>query len=240
MCAARCCWWQTPTRGTAAPLPPRPAGIKPLDMLTDDSTKAKWAQEGLPTDPLSIENGAIMTNAARWSLMIDPQLQAGGGRGPAGGWAGRGSPALWGREDASWRACVLRAGAAACLISLLIHPPLPRTAHTSPPLSPPPPSPFPRPSGHQVDQEPRGPQRPGHPAAEPAQVRGQGHAVHRAGGGQQREVGGGGRGLGNMAWLGLPPCAVLGGSWRLNACIPRSPPPAFGGVTATAGRGCAA
>lgn len=54
-----------------------PAGIKPLDMLTDDSTKAKWAQEGLPTDPLSIENGAIMTNAARWSLMIDPQLQVG-------------------------------------------------------------------------------------------------------------------------------------------------------------------
>ncbi|GBF97683.1 flagellar outer dynein arm heavy chain beta [Raphidocelis subcapitata] len=50
-------------------------GIKPLDLLTDDSTKAKWAQEGLPTDPLSVENGAIMTNAARWSLMIDPQLQ---------------------------------------------------------------------------------------------------------------------------------------------------------------------
>ena len=27
------------------------------------------------TDPLSIENGAIMSNASRWSLMIDPQLQ---------------------------------------------------------------------------------------------------------------------------------------------------------------------
>lgn len=45
-------------------------------MLTDDSQKACWAAEGLPTDPLSIENGAIMANAARWSLMIDPQLQA--------------------------------------------------------------------------------------------------------------------------------------------------------------------
>jgi dynein heavy chain len=56
-------------------------------MLTDDSGKAKWAQEGLPTDPLSVENGAIMTNAARWSLMIDPQLQVGleKGKGLCGG-----------------------------------------------------------------------------------------------------------------------------------------------------------
>lgn len=54
---------------------PMSQGIKPMDMLTDDSTKAKWANEGLPTDPLSIENGAIMTNASRWALMIDPQLQ---------------------------------------------------------------------------------------------------------------------------------------------------------------------
>ena len=44
-------------------------------MLTTDANKAKWANEGLPTDPLSIENGAIMTNASRWALMIDPQLQ---------------------------------------------------------------------------------------------------------------------------------------------------------------------
>ncbi|KAF5834390.1 hypothetical protein DUNSADRAFT_8976 [Dunaliella salina] len=54
---------------------PMSQGVMPLDLLTDDSTKARWANEGLPTDPLSIENGAIMTNASRWPLMIDPQLQ---------------------------------------------------------------------------------------------------------------------------------------------------------------------
>jgi dynein heavy chain len=43
--------------------------------LTDDATRARWASEGLPTDPLSVENGAIMTAASRWALMIDPQLQ---------------------------------------------------------------------------------------------------------------------------------------------------------------------
>ena len=37
--------------------------------------QARWSNEGLMTDPLSIENGAIMSNASRWSLMIDPQLQ---------------------------------------------------------------------------------------------------------------------------------------------------------------------
>ena len=54
---------------------PSPQGIMPLDLLTNASISAKWANEGLPTDPLSIENGAIMTNASRWALMIDPQLQ---------------------------------------------------------------------------------------------------------------------------------------------------------------------
>ncbi|KAK3254170.1 Dynein beta chain, flagellar outer arm [Cymbomonas tetramitiformis] len=54
---------------------PLTEGIVPLDILSDVSARAQWANEGLPTDPLSIENGAIMTNAARWALMIDPQLQ---------------------------------------------------------------------------------------------------------------------------------------------------------------------
>jgi len=54
---------------------PMTEGMKVLDLLSTDAGRAAWNNEGLPTDPLSIENGAIMTNAARWSLMIDPQLQ---------------------------------------------------------------------------------------------------------------------------------------------------------------------
>ena len=51
-------------------------GVRPLDQLTSDTEKAAWANEGLPTDPLSIENGAIMMSSSRTTLMIDPQLQA--------------------------------------------------------------------------------------------------------------------------------------------------------------------
>ena len=49
--------------------------IFPIPHPRSDATKARWANEGLPTDPLSVENGAIMSAASRWSLMIDPQLQ---------------------------------------------------------------------------------------------------------------------------------------------------------------------
>ncbi|KAK9808985.1 hypothetical protein WJX72_007373 [[Myrmecia] bisecta] len=64
--------WLPDLQERTIPLTP---GIMPLDMLASDPAKAKWANEGLQTDPLSVENGAIMTNASRWSLMIDPQLQ---------------------------------------------------------------------------------------------------------------------------------------------------------------------
>jgi dynein heavy chain len=37
--------------------------------------QAKWANESLPTDPLSVENGAIVSNSTRWPLLVDPQLQ---------------------------------------------------------------------------------------------------------------------------------------------------------------------
>ncbi|XP_028032579.1 dynein beta chain, ciliary-like isoform X2 [Bombyx mandarina] len=50
-------------------------GLDPLSMLTDDAQVACWNNEGLPTDSMSTENATILTNSARWPLMIDPQLQ---------------------------------------------------------------------------------------------------------------------------------------------------------------------
>ena len=49
--------------------------ITPIKVLANQTIMAKWNSEGLPSDPLSLENGAIMTNSSRWPLMIDPQLQ---------------------------------------------------------------------------------------------------------------------------------------------------------------------
>ena len=37
--------------------------------------QARWTSEGLQSDNLSLENGAIMSSATRWPLIIDPQLQ---------------------------------------------------------------------------------------------------------------------------------------------------------------------
>lgn len=50
-------------------------GSNPLNILTNDAQIAVWNNQKLPADPVSIENGAILTNSKRWSLMIDPQLQ---------------------------------------------------------------------------------------------------------------------------------------------------------------------
>ena len=36
----------------------------------------EWNQSGLPGDKLSIENAILMSNSARWCLIIDPQSQA--------------------------------------------------------------------------------------------------------------------------------------------------------------------
>lgn len=46
----------------------------PLAILADEATVAGWNTFGLPPDQVSTENGAILTNSERYSLIIDPQL----------------------------------------------------------------------------------------------------------------------------------------------------------------------
>ncbi|KAL0221332.1 hypothetical protein RCL1_001186 [Eukaryota sp. TZLM3-RCL] len=47
----------------------------PLSLFTDEAMIASWANEGLPTDTVSVENAAIVSACDRWPLLIDPQLQ---------------------------------------------------------------------------------------------------------------------------------------------------------------------
>ena len=44
----------------------------PLQILTTDAQKAQWNNQKLPSDTVSSENGAILVNSDRYSLMIDP------------------------------------------------------------------------------------------------------------------------------------------------------------------------
>jgi len=54
-------------------IPMSPEG-NPLSVLTDEATTAGWNNFGLPPDRVSTENGSILTNSERYSLIIDPQL----------------------------------------------------------------------------------------------------------------------------------------------------------------------
>lgn len=54
---------------------PTTDGMDPLDMLTDPAMVAQWQNEFLPADRVSTENAAILTNAQRWPIIIDPQEQ---------------------------------------------------------------------------------------------------------------------------------------------------------------------
>jgi dynein heavy chain len=53
---------------------PMSPNSNPLSVLTDEATIAGWNNFGLPPDRVSTENGAILTNSERYSLIIDPQL----------------------------------------------------------------------------------------------------------------------------------------------------------------------
>jgi dynein heavy chain len=46
------------------------------DFLADKSLARKWQSQGLPTDDFSTENGVFVTQGLRWTLNIDPQIQA--------------------------------------------------------------------------------------------------------------------------------------------------------------------
>jgi dynein heavy chain len=54
---------------------PMSENSNPLSILTTPAIVAKWNTQKLPSDAVSTENGAILTNSARYSLIVDPQLQ---------------------------------------------------------------------------------------------------------------------------------------------------------------------
>jgi dynein heavy chain len=51
---------------------PMSPNSNPMNILTDEAVVAGWVTHGLPPDLVSTENGAILTNSARYSLIIDP------------------------------------------------------------------------------------------------------------------------------------------------------------------------
>lgn len=53
-----------------------PSAFSLTNTLYDQVTVRDWILEGLPNDPVSIENAIIAKKGIRYPLMIDPQLQA--------------------------------------------------------------------------------------------------------------------------------------------------------------------
>lgn len=53
-----------------------PTQFSMVTTLYDPVTVRDWVLEGLPNDPISIENAIIAKKGIRYPLMIDPQIQA--------------------------------------------------------------------------------------------------------------------------------------------------------------------
>lgn len=46
------------------------------NVIGDEVKIVNWQKNGLPSDDFSTENAIIMDHSERWSLCIDPQMQA--------------------------------------------------------------------------------------------------------------------------------------------------------------------
>jgi dynein heavy chain len=55
---------------------PITVGLDVISFLVDIGTIGDWNMQGLPADPLSTQNGILVTQSSRFALMVDPQGQA--------------------------------------------------------------------------------------------------------------------------------------------------------------------
>ena len=55
---------------------PMTEDLETIAILCSDAEIAEYQTQGLPSDRVSAENGAIVLNSVRYPLMVDPQLQA--------------------------------------------------------------------------------------------------------------------------------------------------------------------
>ena len=60
-------------------VPMSPGIADPLKVLVDDAAVAGWVREGLPADPTSVQNGAILTNSGGWGRALRGAYAGGDG-----------------------------------------------------------------------------------------------------------------------------------------------------------------